>query len=167
MPAVPRVPSHPVSNKRRQRGARTQAADGSGATAKSNRTVPNGVRLRSGTGLMIAGGTIAAAGTFLPWLTAADGTTTDGVALPAGLGALLLGLVMVGVGVFILARPDHSRAREAAWGALAAALGIGALVMLAVVAGRDDGGSAATGVVVALTGGMIATLGVRGLVTRR
>jgi hypothetical protein len=156
-----------VSNKRNRHGATTQAADGPGPAANSSKTVPVAVLLRSGTGLMIAGGTIAAAGTFLPWLTAADGATTAGVASPAGLGALLLALVTVGVGVFVLARPDHPRARVAAWGALVTALGIGALAVLAALAGRDGGSSAAMGMLVSITGGMIATLGVRTLVTRR
>ncbi len=138
-----------------------------GPAAKGARPVPVGVRLRSGMGLVIAGGAIAAVGTFMPWLTATDGTTTAGIESAAGLGALVLALVTIGLGLFILVRPGHPRARVAAWAALATALGIGALVVLAVLGGRDGGASAATGILISITGGMIATLGVRGVVTRR
>jgi hypothetical protein len=84
------------------------------------------------------------------------------------LGALVLGLVIVAIGVFILLRADHPKARQAVWGGLVAAMGIGAMALTAVLTvDTATGAAVALGVLPALAGGMIATMGVRGLLERR
>jgi uncharacterized BrkB/YihY/UPF0761 family membrane protein len=117
---------------------------------------------------MIGGGAVAALAVFLPWMTMADGTTRLGVATIPGVGSLVLAVAIVVIAVFILVRPNHPQARQAAWGSLVAAMGIGALALVGILLTKqEDGASATLGVFAAIAGGMIATLGVRGLLERR
>ncbi len=125
-----------------------------------------GVRLRSGTGMLIVGGTLAAVGVLLPWFDMPGGVTTAGVESMAGVGALVLGLVAAAIGAFLLRRPGHPATRVMAWVALIASLGILGLALLAVSIAGPDGGTGATGLLLSVMGGVVATMGCRGLLTR-
>ena len=117
---------------------------------------------------MIGGGLLAALGALLPWLTLPDGSDQAGITSVTGIGVLVLGLVVAAIGVFIRLRPDHPRARTAAWAGLAAAMGIGALGVIAVLTvDKSTGVAVAPGVLFSIGGGMVATMGIRGLLERR
>ena len=125
-------------------------------------------RIRVSSGMMIGGGLLAVLSALLPWVTLADGTDTAGVSTIAGIGTVFLGLVVVAIGVFILLRADHPKARQAAWGGLVGAMGIGAMGLTGVLTVDTASGAAvAMGVLPTIAGGMIATMGVRGLLERR
>jgi hypothetical protein len=118
--------------------------------------------------MMIGGGALSALSALLPWVTLADGTNQAGISLIPGIGAFILGLGIVAIAVFILLRADHRRARDAAWGGLAGALGVGVMGLTTVLTTDTASGAAvALGVLPAIAGGMIATMGVRGLLERR
>ena len=156
-----------MSNKQVRRAARVTAPR-SAPSITANSTQTLGQRLVMGTGMLIVGGAVAAVGALLPWFAMADGTTTAGVESIAGTGTLVLGVTAAALGVFILLRPDHPAARQAAWGALVAVLGCGALgVIAAVTTGRAEGVTTAAGLLISIAGGMVATLGCRGLLARR
>jgi hypothetical protein len=117
---------------------------------------------------MIGAGLLAAASALLPWVTSTGGTDVAGLGTLPGAGALVFGLVVAGIGVFILLRADHPRARDSAWGALVAAIGIGAMALAGVLTvDTATGAAVGPGVLPALAGGMIATMGIRGLLERR
>ena len=117
--------------------------------------------------MLIGGGAIAAFGALLPWFDAAGGTTAVGVESMAGIGTLVLGVTAAAIGVFILFRPDHPGARQAARGALVAVLGIGVMgVVAALTTGRAPGVTAAAGLLISIAGGIVATMGCRGLLAR-
>ena len=156
-----------MSNKQARRAAKEPAAPPGRAPVEAAAVQGRSSRLRIGTGMLIVGGLIATVSALLPWLTLADGTTQAGIASASGVGVLLLGPTAVAIGTFILLRPNHAAARQLAQGALVAAVGIGALGVIAVLLGRGEGATAAAGVLLAITGGMVATLGVRGLLERR
>jgi hypothetical protein len=156
-----------MSDKQAPRAAKASTA-GSATTLDINSTDTIGRRLRAGTGTLIAGGAVATVGTLLPWFDLADGTTVAGVASMAGIGALVLSVTAVAIGIFILQRPDHPAARLAAWAALAAVLGIAALgVGAALTTGRSEGTTTAAGLLLTFAGGVIATTGCRALLTKR
>ncbi len=118
--------------------------------------------------MLIVGGSMAALGALLPWFDAADGTTTVGVDSVAGIGTLVLGVTAAFIGVLLLLRPDRPGARQAAWGALVAVLGFGALAVIsALTTGRAEGMTTAAGLLVSISGGVIATTGCRGLLEHR
>ena len=126
-----------------------------------------GRRLRAGTGTLIVGGAVAAVGTLLPWFDLADGTTVAGVASMAGIGALVLSVIAIAIGIFILQRPDHPAARLAAWAGLVAVLGIAALgVGASLTTGQSEGTTTAAGLLLTFAGGVVATTGCRALLTR-
>ncbi|HYO44501.1 MAG TPA: hypothetical protein VES19_14985 [Candidatus Limnocylindrales bacterium] len=153
-----------MSNKQARRAAKTTATS-STAPAMASLSSP---RIRVSTGMMIGGGLLAAFSALLPWVTLADGTNLAGVTTVAGIGALVLGLVVAAIGVFILLRADHPNARQAAWGGLVGAMGLGAMGLTAVLTVDTASGAAvALGVLPVIAGGMIATMGVRGLLERR
>jgi len=153
-----------MSNKQARRAARATAAP-SPAKAMASLSSP---RIRVSTGMMIGGGLLAAVSALLPWVTLADGTDRAGVSTIPGIGALVLGLLVVASGVFILLRADHPRARDVAWGGLVGAMGVGAMGLTAVLTVDTASGAAiALGVLPVIAGGMIATMGVRGLLERR
>jgi len=157
-----------MSTKQARRAARTPVAVRPVPSVAATSTQTLGRRLRAGTGLLIAGGAVAAVGALLPWFDAIGGTTIAGVESMAGVGTLVLGVVAAAIGVFILLRPDHPDARQAAWGALVAVLGIGALgVVAALTTGRAEGTTTAAGLMFSIAGGMVATMGCRGLLARR
>ena len=157
-----------MSNKQARRAAKAPAATGPAPSLSINPTYSYGRRLRAGTGMLIGGGAVAAFGALLPWFDAADGTTTAGVETAAGVGTLLLGVIAAAIGVFILFRPDRPGAREAAWGALVAVLGIGVLgVVAALTTGHAAGVTTASGLLISIAGGIVATMGCRGLLAHR
>ena len=158
-----------MSNKQARRAAKATAAPSRAAKAPAPAMASlSSPRLRVSSGMMIGGGLLAAVSAFLPWATLADGTARAGVGTIAGAGALLFGLAVAAIGAFVLLRADHPKAREVAWGGLAGALGIGAMALTAVLTVDTAGGAAvALGVLPALAGGMVATMGVRGLLERR
>jgi hypothetical protein len=159
-----------MSNKQARRAAKAPAA-----TTPASETRPSGapvvvrsLRIRVSSSITIAGGLLAAVGAVLPWVNLADGTSQSGLASPSGIGVLVLGLATAAIGLFILWRPDHPNARGAAWGGVVAVLGIGALgVIAALNVDKAGGASAAPGVLFAIAGGMVATMGLRGLLERR
>ena len=156
-----------MNDKQAHRAAKATTA-GPTLTLGISSTDTIGRRLRAGTGTLIAGGAVAAVGTLLPWFDLADGTTVAGVESMAGIGALVLSLTAVAIGIFILQRPDHPGARLAAWAGLAAVLGIAALgVGAALTTGRSEGTTTAAGLLITFAGGVIATTGCRALLTRR
>jgi hypothetical protein len=157
-----------MSNKQARRAAKAPAATKSAPSLAISPTYSFGRRLRAGTGMLIGGGAVAAFGALLPWFDAANGTTTAGVESAAGVGTLLLGVIAAAIGVFILFRPDRPGARAAAWGALVAVLGIGVLgVVAALTTGRAEGVTTAAGLLISIAGGIVATMGCRGLLARR
>jgi hypothetical protein len=156
-----------MSNKQARRAAKAPAATAA-PTLPINSTHTIGRRLRGGTGALIVGGALAAVGTFLPWFDMAGGTTMAGVQSMAGVGSLVLALAAVGIGIFILLRPDHPAGRSLAWGGLVAVMGIAALgVIAAVTTGRSEGTTTAAGLLISFAGGMVATTGCRALLTNR
>lgn len=156
-----------MTNKQARRAAKATAAPSSPKASVSMASLSS-PRIRVSTGMMIGGGLLAVLAAFLPWVTLADGTDKAGVSTIAGIGTVFLGLVIVAIGVFILLRADHPRARQAAWGGLVAAMGIGAMGLAAVLTvDAASGAAVAMGVLPVIAGGMIATMGVRGLLERR
>jgi hypothetical protein len=156
-----------MSDKQAPRAAKASTAKPA-PTLEISSTDTIGRRLRAGTGTLIAGGAVAAVGTLLPWFDLADGTTVAGVELAAGIGAFILSVTAVAIGIFILQRPDHPGARLAAWAGLAAVLGIAALgVGAALTTGGSEGTTTAAGLLITFGGGVIATTGCRALLTRR
>ena len=156
-----------MSNKQARRAAKARSATGPAPSLSINPTYSYGRRLRAGTGMLIVGGALAAFGALLPWFDLAGGTTTAGVESMAGVGTLLLGVIATAIGVLILFRPDRPGAREAAWGALVAVLGIGVLgVVAAMTTGHAEGVTPAAGLLISVGGGVVATMGCRGLLTR-
>jgi hypothetical protein len=156
-----------MSNKQARRAAKPSAAARQAASVSANSTQTLGRRLRAGTGMLIVGGALGAVGALLPWFALAGGTTTAGVESMAGIGTLVLGVTAAAIGAFILLRPDHPAARQAAWGALVAVLGIGALgVIASLTTGRAPGVTAAAGLLISIAGGIVATMGCRGLLAR-
>ena len=155
-----------MSDKQGRRTAGAPAAKPT-PTLEISSTDTIGRRLRAGTGTLIAGGAVAAVGTLLPWFDLADGTTVAGVESMAGIGALVLSVTAIAIGIFILQRPDHPGARLAAWAGLAAVLGIAALgAGAALTTGRSEGTTTAAGLLISFAGGVIATTGCRALLTR-
>ncbi len=155
----------PMSNKSPRRAARAAAAPKRRPTTVVKPL--SSPRLRVSTGMMIGGGLVAAISALLPWQTLA-GVDRAGIAAIPGLGTLVLGLVVAALGVFVLLRADHPMARQAAWGGLVAALGIGVMGVVAVLTtDKAAGVTVAAGVLPAIAGGMVATMGVRGVVERR
>jgi hypothetical protein len=156
-----------MSNKQARRAARAPGATAP-VTASTSLAGLSSPRVRVSTGMMIGGGGIAAVSALLPWITLADGTTRAGVATLAGIGTLAFGAAIALVGVFILLRANHPRARTAAWGALAASMGIGAMALIGVLQpGQVEGARVAPGLLFGFAGGMVSTMGVRGLLERR
>jgi hypothetical protein len=118
--------------------------------------------------MMIGGGLLAVVSAFLPWVTLPDGTDRTGISTIPGIGTIILGLVVVAIAVFILLRADHPKSRQVAWGGLVGAMGVGAMGLTAVLTVDTASGAAVSlGVLPAIAGGMIATMGVRGLLERR
>lgn len=157
-----------MSNKPARRATTPTAASSQAPRPASALASLSSPRIRVSSGMMIGGGLIAAVSAFLPWVTFADGTMKAGVATIAGIGCLVLGLVVVAIGVFILLRADHPKARQAAWGGLVGAMGIGAMGLTGVLTVDTAAGAAvALGVLPSIAGGMIATMGVRGLLEPR
>ncbi len=157
-----------MSNKPARRAARAGAAPSSAPTPAASMASLSSPRIRVSTGMMIGGGLLAVVASFLPWITSADGSTKPGIGTITGFGSFVLALVVVAVGVFILLRADHPRARQAAWAALVAAMGIGVMGVVAVLTVDPASGAAiAMGVLPTIAGGMIATMGIRGLLERR
>ena len=162
------VPS--MSNKQARRAAKAPATtQPTSATPRGGPpVVVRSLRIRTSTSITIAGGLVAAVGAVLPWVNLADGTSQSGLASPAGMGVLALGLATAAIGLFILWRPDHPAARSAAWGGVVAVLGIGALGVIATLnVDKASGATVAPGVLFAIAGGMVATMGLRGLLERR
>ena len=156
-----------MSNKQAPRADKAPAA---AAPTKTSATLAglSSPRIRVSTGMMIGGGGVSAVASFLPWIALADGTTLAGVQTIAGLGNLVLGTIVFVVGVFILLRADHPKARAAAWLGLAAAMGIAAMGLFGVFQpGQYDGAKVEVGVLFAFAGGLVATMGVRGLLENR
>ncbi len=157
-----------MSNKQARRADKATTAPSSAAAPARAMASLSSPRIRVSTGMMIGGGLLAVLSAFLPWVTLADGTDQSGVTTVAGIGAAILGLVVVAIGVFILLRADHPRARDAAWGGLVGAMGIGAMGLTGVLTvDAASGAAVAMGVLPVIAGGMIATMGVRGLLERR
>lgn len=159
-----------MSNKQARRADRAPAAaQPPPAAGRDGRpVVVRSLRIRVSTSLTIAGGFVAVLGAVMPWLNLPDGTSQSGLASASGIGVLVLGLATSAIGLFILWRPDHPSARGAAWGALVAVLGIGALGVIAVVnVDKASGATVAPGVLFSIAGGMVATMGLRGLLERR
>jgi len=158
-----------MSNKQARRQARTTAANTPAPKAPASAmTSLSSPRIRTSTGLMIGGGLLATLSAFLPWVTFADGTDKAGISTVPGIGTVVLGLLVVAVAVFILLRADHPKARDAAWGGLVGAMGVGAMGLTAVLTVDTASGAAVSlGVLPVIAGGMIATMGVRGLLERR
>ena len=155
-----------MSNKQARRAAKAPTANPA-STLSINSTDTLARRLRAGTGALILGGALAAVGTLLPWFDVAGGTTVAGVESMAGIGALVLAVTAVAIGVFIVLRPDHPGGRSAAWGSLVAVMGIAALgVIAALTTGRSEGTTTAAGLLISFAGGMVATTGCRALLTR-
>ena len=174
------VPKRPVAAGReivRATVDSAAASAGFGPTVPNQATAPSPApamaslsspRIRVSTGMMIGGGLLAAVSALLPWVTLADGTDKAGISSIPGIGTAILGLIVVAIGVFILLRADHPLARDAAWGGLVAALGVGAMGLIAVLTVDTASGAAVSlGVLPAIAGGMIATMGVRGLLEGR
>ncbi len=156
-----------MSNKQARRAASAPVAKTPAPTLAFNSTDTVGRRLRGGTGALIVGGAVAAVGTLFPWFDVAGGTTVAGVASTAGIVTLVLSVIAVAIGFFILLRPDHPRARPAAWGGLFAVLGISTLgAIAAVTTGSGEGMTTAAGLLVSFAGGVVAATGCRALVTR-
>ena len=159
-----------MSNKQARRAAKAPVAtQPTAATAPGGSpAVARSLRIRVSTSMTIAGGLLAALGAVLPWVNLPDGTNQSGLATVPGMGVLVLGLATAAIGLFILWRPDHPSIRGAAWGAVVAVLGIGALGVVAVLnVDKASGASVAPGVLFAIAGGMVATMGLRGLLERR
>jgi hypothetical protein len=159
-----------MSNKQARRAAKTPAASQPAPTATpaASPAVVRSLRIRTSTSITIVGGLVAVLGAVLPWVNLPDGTSQSGLASPSGVGTLVLGLATAAIGLFILLRPDHPSARGAAWAGVVAVLGIGALGVIAVLnVDKASGASAAPGVLFAIAGGMVATMGLRGLLERR
>lgn len=159
-----------MSNKQARRAAKAPAASqpGPASTSSGPSPVARSLRVRTSGSVTIGGGLVAALGAVLPWVKLPDGTSQSGLASPAGIGVLVLGLATAAIGLFILWRPAHPSARGAAWGGVIAVLGIGALGVISVLNVDKAGGAAvAPGVLVAIAGGMVATMGLRGLLERR
>lgn len=157
-----------MSNKQARSATRPTAASSPAPRPASAMASLSSPRIRVSSGMMIGGGLIAAISAFLPWVTYADGTDRAGIGAMAGIGTLVLGLTIVAIGVFILFRADHRRARQAAWGGLVAAIGVGVMALTGVLTvDTTTGAAVALGVLPALAGGMIATMGVRGLLEPR
>jgi hypothetical protein len=157
-----------MSNKQARRASKATSTPRSAAGPSSTMASLSSPRIRVSTGMMIGGGILAVLAALLPWVTLADGTDRAGVATIAGVGTAVLGLVIVASGAFVLLRADHPRARQVAVGGLAAALGIGAMGLTGVLTvDTGTGAAVAMGVLPAIAGGMIATMGVRGLLERR
>jgi hypothetical protein len=156
-----------MSNKQARRAASAPVKKTPAPSLAFNSTDTLGRRLRGGTGALIVGGALAAVGTMLPWFDVAGGTTVAGVATTAGIVTLVLSVAAVAIGFFILLRPDHPAARQAAWGGTVAVVGIVTLgVIAALTQGRSEGTTAAAGLLISLGGGVIATTGCRALVAR-
>jgi hypothetical protein len=157
-----------MSNKQARRAAKPTDVTSPAPRPASAMASLSSPRIRVSSGMMIGGGLLALLSAFLPWVTLADGTDKAGVSTIAGIGTAILGLVVVGIGVFILLRADHPRARRAAWGGLVGAMGIGVMGLICVLTvDKASGAAVAMGVLPTIAGGMIATMGIRGLLERR
>ena len=157
-----------MSNKQARRAPKSPVATSPAPRPASAMASLSSPRIRVSSGMMIGGGLLAVLSAFLPWVTLADGTNTAGVSTITGIGTAILGLVVAGIGVFILLRADHPRARQMAWGGLAGAMGIGVMGLTCVLTvDKATGAAVAIGVLPTIAGGMIATMGVRGLLERR
>ena len=159
-----------MSNKQARRAYKAPAAtQRTPASARGGApVVVRSLRTRTSTSITIVGGLVAAVGAALPWVNLPDGTSQSGLASPSGIGVLVLGLATAAIGMFILWRPDHPSARSTAWGGVVAVLGIGALGVIATLnVDKASGAAVAPGVLLAIAGGMVATMGLRGLLERR
>jgi hypothetical protein len=155
-----------MSNKQAPRAARS--------TANPPKQTPDRAalraspRLRVATGMTAGGAIVSIVGTVLPWVTQADGTSTPGVGLIPGVGAFILGIVVVALAATIYLRPDLPNVRNLVWGALFGCMGIGVMTLVAAVTiDSSKGAAVAMGILPAMAGGFIGTMGIRGLLEGR
>jgi hypothetical protein len=152
-----------MSNKQTRRTARAAATPppvSATIALRSPRILVSG-------GMMTVASLVTAVSTLLPWWRMADGSNRSGVQLAPGVGAMVLGLAVAALGLFILLRPNHPNARLAAWAGLAGALGVGACGLITVATASGGGATVAPGVLLAIAGGMVASMGIRGLLEHR
>lgn len=152
-----------MSNKQARRAAKAPTATRAPATSVASVARP---RIRASTGMVIGGGVTGIVGSLMPWVTTPDGVTWPGYSTIEGVGTLVLSVTLVALGAFIQLRRDHPRARQMAYGGLVAAMGIAAMGLLTVSAPGSAGARVEMGVLFGFAGGMVATLGVRGLIER-
>jgi hypothetical protein len=155
-----------MSNKQAPRAARS--------TANAPKPTPDRAALRASPRLRISGGMAAFGGAvvvvaaLLPWVTRADSTNVAGVGTIPGFGALALGIILIALMAVVYMRPDLPNARGLVWAGLFACIGIGVMTVIgALTVDTASGAQAAMGVLPSFAGGMIATMGIRGLLERR
>ncbi len=160
-----------MSNKQARRAARpaaTSAPTTPSGAAPDRAAMRRSLRLRVSSGIMALGGAMVVVGAILPWVTKADGTDVPGFGTIPGLGALVLGVTVVTLAALLYLRPDLPNARGLAWAGLFACIGTGVMTVIgAVLLDQSSGAQASMGVLPAFSGGIISTMGVRGLLERR
>jgi hypothetical protein len=155
-----------MSNKQAPRAARTTTHDPRPAPDRA--ALRASLRLRVGTGMTAGGAIVSLIGTVLPWVTQADGTSTPGIGTIPGIGAFILGVAVVALAATLYLRPDRPNAGGLVWAALFACMGIGVMVLVvAFTTDTSSGKAVAMGILPAMAGGFIGTMGVRGLLEGR
>ncbi len=158
-----------MSNKQARRDARSAVTPGASPTPKPDiaalRASP---RLRISGGMAAFGGAMVVVAALLPWVTKADGTNVAGFGTIPGFGAGALGLVLIVLIAIVYMRPDLPNARGLVWAGLFACIGIGVMTVVgALNVDTASGAQASMGVLPSFAGGMVGTMGIRGLLERR